>query len=363
MIIDIYILSVVLLTFANGFIHFYFAVKIRQKYPNESNFINSVVISILWIVAGVLYPFFFPIDNQFSRFYHMLGAQIICIYSYAVVLFLFVVQYIFRVWRHPGIKEERTIENFLKKFNERNEKKKLDLKDKSHSISTDINRKLFHLIPPGVIIILWEFATHFWGNVFNQDVIWGITDVEYGVWLIMTIGFTAIMVFGVLDYIRLSFIFEKHSAYHLMPKNLTGIFLKTLKRDEIYELSATAALTLSFVPIFFFPISIFAAAALIASIGDGAASLIGIRFGKRHFPKNSKKTIIGYEAGFLGSFVTAIVVYCIFEPTMPFLKITILSLGGALVFLIVDLLNLKINDNILNPIFCGLFMALLYYAI
>jgi len=363
MVLDIYILSVVLLTFANGFIHFYFAVKIKHKYPNESNFLNSIVISLLWFVAGVLYPFFFPIDDQFRRFYYALGAEIICIYSYAVVLFIFVVQYIFRVWRHPEVKEQRTIENFLKKFNERNEKKKLDLNEKSHSISTDINRKLFHLIPPGVIIILWEFAIYFWADVFKQDVIWGITKEEYGVWLIMTIGFTAVMVFGVLDYIRLSFMFEKHSVYHLMPKNLTGIFLKTLKRDEIYELSATAALTLAFVPIFFFPISVFAAAALIASIGDGAASLIGIRFGKRHFPKKSKKTIIGYIAGFLGSLITALIIYCIFEPSMAFLKILILSFSGALVFLIVDLLNLKINDNILNPIFCGLVMGLLYYII
>jgi len=363
MVLNIYIISVVLLTFANGFAHFYFAVKIKNKFPKESKFLNSIIISILWIVAGVLFPFFFPIDDQFRQFYHILGAQIICIYSYAVVLFLFVVQYIFRVWRHPEIKEERTIENFIKKFNERNEKKKLDLNKKSHSISTDINRKLFHLIPPGVLIILWEFAIYFWADVFNQDVIWGITEEEYGVWLIMTIGFTAVMVFGVLDYIRLSFMFEKHSAYHLIPKNLTGIFLKTLKRDEVYEISATAALILSFIPIFFFPMSVFAAAVLIASIGDGAASLIGIKFGKRHFPKNSKKTIIGYVAGFSFSFFTALVVYFIFESSIPFLKIIILSISGASVFLIVDLLDLKINDNILNPIFCGLLMGLLYYII
>ena len=203
MVLNIYIIVVVLLTFANGFAHFYFAVKIKNRFPNESNFLNSIAISILWFVAGGLYPFFFPIDDQFRRFYHILGAQIICIYSYAVVLFLFVVQYLFRVWRHPEIKEERTIENFIKKFNERNDKKSLDLNKKSHSISTDINRKLFHLIPPGVLIILWEFAIHFWADVFNQDVIWGITEEEYGVWLIMTIGFTGVMVFGVLDYIRL----------------------------------------------------------------------------------------------------------------------------------------------------------------
>ena len=363
MVLNIYILSVMLLTFANGFIHIYFAVKIKRKLPQESNFLNSMVISFLWFLAGILYPFFFPIDDTFRRFYHVLGAQIICIYSYLVVLFLISMQYIFRIWRHPEIKEQRTIGNFIKKFNERNEKKRLDSNEKSHSFSTDINRKLFHLIPPGVIIILWEFTVLFWADVFHQDVLWGITEEEYGVWLIITIGYTAIMVFGVLDYIRLSFLFDKRNAYHLMPKNLSGIFLKTLKRDEVCEISATAALVLSFVPIFFFPISVFAAAALIASLGDGAASLFGIKFGKHHFPKHSKKTIIGYIAGFVASFITGFVVFLIFEPGMPLIKNVILSLSGATVFFIVDVLNLKINDNILNPIFCGLLMGSLYFIL
>ena len=272
-------------------------------------------------------------------------------------------QYIFRIWRHPEVKEQRTIENFLKKFNERNEKKHLVSDDKSHSFSTDINRKLFHLIPPGVIIILWEFAVLFWADVFNQDVIWGITEEEYGVWIIITIGYCALMVFGVLDYIRLSFLFEKRSMYHLMPKNLTGIFLKTLKRDEVFEISATAALILSCIPVFFYPISVFAAATLIASIGDGFASLFGIKYGKHHFPKKCKKTIVGYIAGFIGSFLTSLFVFLIFEPGMFFLKNLILSLSGAIVFLIVDLSNSKINDNILNPIFCGLLIGLLYFLI
>jgi dolichol kinase len=363
MVLNVYILSVMLLTFANGFIHIYYAVRIRKKFPEESNFLNSMVISSLWFLAGILYPFFFPIDDQFRRFYQILGAQIICIYSYLVVAFLISMQYIFRIWRHPEVKKERTIENFIEKFNERNEMKKWDSNKKSHSFSTDINRKLFHLIPPGVIIILWEFAVLFWANVFHQDIIWGITAEEYGVWLIITIGYTAIMVFGALDYIRLSFIFEKRNLYHLMPKNLSGIFLKTLKRNEIYNISATAALVLSFVPIFFFPISVFAAAALIASLGDGAASLFGIKFGKHHFPKGSKKTVIGYKAGFIASFFTAFIVFLIFEPKMLVLKNIIISLSGGSVFFIVDVLNLRINDNILNPIFSGLLMGSLYFIL
>ena len=100
---------------------------------------------------------------------------------------------------------------------------------------------------------------------------------------------------------------------------------------------------------------------MIATIGDGAASILGMRLGKRNFPKNSKKTIIGYIAGFFASFGVSILALWIFESNLVILKILIISLGGATMFLIIDLLSLKIDDNILNPIFCGLIMAFVYY--
>ena len=87
---------------------------------------------------------------------------------------------------------------------------------------------------------------------------------------------------------------------------------------------------------------------------------MGVSFGRHHFPKTSSKTIIGYISGFLASFGASLFALWLFESYLNPFKIIIMSLSGALVFLIIDLLSLKIDDNILNPIFCGLIMTVFY---
>jgi dolichol kinase len=231
---------------------------------------------------------------------------------------------------------------------------------KNYPLITDIHRKSFHLIPVIVIIGLWFFAIFVWDHAWNADLFWGISGEEYWVFLIITIGYAGILIFAALDFVRLSYIFERKNIYHLMPESVSNLLVKTLKPNELYEFTKPVALVLSFIPIFFLPISIFSAAALISTLGDGAASIFGIRFGRKNFPKWSKKTIIGYIAGFLSSLMCIFIVFWIFEPFMPLVKICILSLGGAATYLGIDLLSPKIDDNILNPILSALVIYLFY---
>jgi len=286
--------------------------------------------------------------------------QIICIYAPLLILFILFYQRRFIIKNNKELKHERTIENFLEKMDSVYKGKS---KNKNYPLITDLHRKAFHLIPVVVIIFLWLFAVKIWDGIWDADLFWGITGEEYAVFLILTIGYTAIFIFAALDYVRLSYIFEDRNIYHLMPNSISNILVKTLKTNEIYEFTKPVALVLSFVPIFFLPMSIFSSAALISTLGDGAASILGIRFGKKTFPKGSKKTIIGYLAGFLSSLGCSIIVFLIFEPFMPIIKLSIISVSGALTFLTIDLLNLKIDDNITNPILCGLIMFLVYLYI
>ncbi|MFX1233734.1 MAG: hypothetical protein ACFFBY_04155 [Promethearchaeota archaeon] len=286
--------------------------------------------------------------------------QIICIYAPLLILGILFYQYQFVVKKNQDLKLERTIESFQNKmillYNEK-------VNNKNYPLITDLHRKAFHLIPAVVIIFLWFFAVYLWDGIWNADLFWGITGEEYGIFLILTVGYAGLIIFAALDYIRLSYIFENRSIYHLMPKSVSNLLVKTLKPNEIYEFTKPVALVLSFVPIFFLPISIFSAAALISTLGDAAASIFGICFGKKNFPKSSKKTIIGYVAGFSSSFICSLLVFWIFEPLLSVIKLMIIALSGALVFLIIDLMSLKVDDNILNPIFCGLVMVLLYLYI
>ncbi|MFW9820850.1 MAG: hypothetical protein ACFFE5_14675 [Candidatus Thorarchaeota archaeon] len=342
----------------NGIAHLFYALNLRKKYP-EHNFTNSILISILWVVAGVVFPFFFMRDSSQVRWFEGLALQIICIYAPLLVLFILYYQYQFVLKNEPKLKDDRTIDKFVNQFALMDVK---NLYNRKAALKTDFHRKAFHLLPAVIIIFLWLFAVHIWDAIWDADSFWGISGTEYGIFLILTVGYTGVIIFAALDYIRLSHIFKKKSIYHLLPTCISNVLGKTLKKNEIFEFTRPVALVLSLVPTLFLPFGVFTAVALIATLGDGAASIFGLRFGRFHIPKSSNKTLIGYISGFLVSFGISVIVLLLFElHILNISKILIISLVGATVFLIVDILNLKVDDNILNPLFCAFFMGILYY--
>ncbi|MFX0022129.1 MAG: hypothetical protein ACFE9S_07365 [Candidatus Hermodarchaeota archaeon] len=344
----------------NGVTHLHYALKLRKEYP-EHNFTNSILISILWVVAGVLFPFFFMRDTSQVRWFEGLALQIICIYAPLLVLFILYYQYQFVLKKEPNLRNNRTIDIFINHFTLMDVK---NLNNRKSALRTDFHRKAFHLLPAVIIIFLWLFAVYIWDALWDADQFWGISGTEYGIFLILTVGYTGIIIFAALDYIRLSHIFTNKTIYHLLPKCISNILGKTLKKNEIYEFTRPVALVLSLVPTLFLPFGVFTAVALIATLGDGAASIFGLRFGRIHIPKSSNKTLVGYISGFLVSFGISILVLWLFElNSLNISKIIIISLTGATVFLIIDFLNLKVDDNILNPLLSALFMGLLYYVL
>ncbi|MHA1239793.1 MAG: hypothetical protein ACTSQU_03265 [Promethearchaeota archaeon] len=357
MVFNLITLPITLLFILLGFGQLYFAIRLKKKFHKDHVFINSFIIFVLWIITGILYPFFYPLDNEFIRFHQSFSMTIICLFAPLLVLLILLYQLKVVLKDKPELRENRTIEKFLEKYDLMNVNQ---INNKSYSLRTDFHRKIFHLLPGLVIIILRIFAVEVWDGLWNADLIYGITGYEYGMFLILTIGYAGVILFAGLDFVRLSYIFENSNVYHLLPDCLSNMLIKTLKRNENYEFTKNVVLVLSLVPLLFLPFGIFTAAALITSIGDGVASIMGVSFGRHHFPRKSSKTIIGYISGFLASFGVSIISLWLFEPYILPLKMIIIALSGALVFSIIDLLSLKIDDNILNPIFCGLVMTFLY---
>ncbi len=336
---------------------FYYAIKLRKRFPEQHNFINSILTFILWILAGLVYPILFWTDNMNFELFQVLSTFFICIFTPGLIFFILYYQFQFVVKKNPGIEARRNIENFLNSFDKQEgERNRLG----SHTLKTDIHRKALHLFPAGLIIFLWIFAVNIWDGLWNANDLWGISGEEFGRFLILTAGYSGILVFAGLDYVRLSFIFENRNLYHLLPDKVSNILGRTMKRNEIYEYTRPAVIALSFTPILFLPFGVFCAATLIATIGDGAASIFGLKFGKKKTPKSSKKTIIGYIAGFIASFGVSIFALWLFEPKILLIKKIIISISGALMFFLIDIINLKVDDNILNPIFCGLLMWIVY---
>ncbi|MFX1257482.1 MAG: hypothetical protein ACFFAN_06470 [Promethearchaeota archaeon] len=350
------------MSIANGFVHLYYAIKLKKKFPKEHNIKNSVLIFILWIVAGLLYPFFYSTDNSNIKFFQILSTFFICIFTPFLIFLILFYQYR-KIKKQPEVKKQKCFTNFFKEFKE----KSGGITDiKTHSLKTDIHRKSFHTFPASLIIFLWLFAIYIWDGIWNSDKIWGISGQDFGVFLIITAGYSGILIFACLDYIRLSCIYEKGNIFWILPNNVLNLLAKAIKRKEFYDFIGPTVLILSFIPIFIFAhitFGIFAAAMLIATIGDGIASIFGMKFGKHNFPKDSPKTLEGYILGFIGSFGIAFFAIWVFESNITIFKLTIIALSGATMFLIIDISNLKVNDNILNPIICGYTMVLLFLLI
>jgi len=357
MVFNLITLPITILFIAMGFSQLFFAIKLKRMFKKDHSFINSFIIVVLWIVSGILYPFFYPRDNEFVQFHQSFSMSIICLFAPLLVFLVLLYQYKVVLKDKPELKENRTIEKFLEKYDLINVNQ---INDKSYSLRTDVRRKVFHLLPGLVIIILMIFAIDVWDGLWDADEIYGITGYEYGMFLILTIGYAGVILFAGIDFVRLSYIFENSNVYHLLPDCLSNMLIKTLKRNENYEFTKNVVLVLSLVPLLFLPFGIFTAAALITSIGDGVASIMGVSFGRHHFPKTSSKTIIGYISGFFASFGVSLFALWLFEPYLLPSKIIVMALSGAIVFLSIDLLSLKIDDNILNPIFCGLVMTFFY---
>jgi len=358
MVYNIITLPVTVLFIACGVSLLFYAIKLRKNYPEEHNFQNSFLTVILWIVAGLIYPFFFWSNEGNFIWFLVLSTFFICIFTPSLILLIFFYQHRFVLKNNPDLKLERNIETFIDGFDEKQNRIK---GGRSCDLKTDLHRKGLHLIPAGMIILLWIFAVYIWEGMWKVNDIWGISGVIFGKFLILTAGYSGILIFGALDLVRLSFIFENRNIFHLIPGNVIISLRKSMKRKENFEFIKPVTLALSFALIFSFPFCIFASAALISTIGDGAASIIGLRFGKKHFPKSSDKTIIGYIAGFLASFGISIFALWLFESVLGFYKILIIAICGAVMFVFIDLLNLKIDDNILNPILCAGVMGFLFF--
>ncbi len=329
-------------------------------FSENHNLLNSLLIVVLWINGGIMYPYFYVENDPSSniRFFQGISTLTICGFMPFIILIILLYQ-LFKLKKEPEIKKRRKTMIEIKVFKEL---AKNDNISKDAKLRINIYRKILHVIPVVIILFCWVFSIKIWQDVLNQNEAWGISGEMFGRFLILTIGYSALLLFAILDYIRLSFIFKPRGEISwLIPDPVLNFLDKSIKSNEKIEFLSPTALILSFIPIFFLPFEIFASTVLIATISDGLASLIGIKFEKNVMYQ--KKSKIGHVAGFSSAFVIALLMIKIFNPLIECINLFIVSLIGALIFLLIDIADMKIDDNILNPLFCGLFMWIAYIFI
>jgi dolichol kinase len=100
-----------------------------------------------------------------------------------------------------------------------------------------------------------------------------------------------------------------------------------------------------------------AAALVMVMVGDGAAAVVGRRYGRHRYPFGAgSKSLEGSAALFLAGLVTALPLALLGPPYAPLAP---LQLGlGALAATVVEALPIPVNDNVRVPLVAGLAMTL-----
>ncbi len=318
-----------------GLVYLYYSLKLKKKFPAEHNLLTSAATFILWLTAGIIYPLLYP-EGAFMQ---ALSTVIIVLITPLFIILCLAIQNSI-IKKNPGLLKHRCVEGFNKLFKDNEAKLKITGKD--------LTRKTFHALPPVLLIIIWVVCNDY----FSADL---------GRSLILTSGYTGLTLFAFLDFIRLSFI-NARKLNHLLPEGVSRMLARTMKRRELYEPLKVAPLILAMIPILFFPFAVFLSMMLIATLSDGAASVMGHYFGKARFPKKSNKTIVGYVAGALTAFAIVVISFSVLE-TLPLASVLLLGMVGMSAFFIIDVINSRIDDNILNPLVAGAALGLTYLLI
>jgi len=303
---------------------FAFCIKTRKEEKPLERRITEISLGILFLVTAFLFPPLVPTVM-------ILLINIVIIATSIFFALLLLTQWLtVRKLREAGDSEalkQRDQDYFRQQF-------KASFDDLKH----DTARKSLHLISPTVILVCVLI-----GKIAVNETV--------SLTLVLVLGSFFLLLFAFVDIIRLL-------KFEWVPPKITGMFSKAMKEHEIGSFTATFDMVLGLVPaVFFLPLSLVAAIGMVSALADAAASIVGKRWGKHKFPKDGKKSVEGYIAGSAVAFVIGYVIVLIFGflftptgTTADFLVPLAYAGVAALVFFVLDVLSLPLDDNVLNPL-------------
>jgi len=306
---------------------------------------NEIAIGLLFLVAGILFPFMYQFHSTLIPLetlnFLWFSTSIILLIEMGIWFITLIYNTIISK-RDPKIMAERDYSKYCEEFN----------RNWTDDIKDEYGRKILHLFTCSVIFIFWSLGTILdnFGilDKFNLD------NYSFSYWLIIIIGFGFIFMVQIADLARLT-------KFYMLPNWARKGYL-SMKQEEQETFVASTPLVLSFVPFIFVPFPIFASVALITAGADAMACIIGKKYGKHALKKNSKKTIEGFIAGGISTFLIVIIIMNLYYTWMPvsIIKIFLMAVTATIIFLLIDMFAKFISDNILNPILTGFGMWLIY---
>ena len=339
-----------------GLIFLIITFKLRGLNGKTSkDFYNEILNSSMWFFGALIFPFAYSTDISTDVYNYFNIFTDIAMIGIFVVVIVIVGRQKLLVKKKPTLISERTYERFSSSFRT------------EYTLRMDIERKTYHALIPVFVLfayILGNFIVSFLGLDF-------VSGHDLGIFLIINCGFGGLFLFAIADIMRMSVFFSEKgiSVFHLLPSTVLDILTKRMHKHELVTFVPTVAILLSFIPFLPAPFAVFSSVTLIASISDAMASIFGKAFFKkypgkwvypgRRYKFYKGKNLIGYIAGFISTILICIVMFSIFPVEgIDVIEIIILAIIVALIFLLIDISSPPVNDNVLNPLACGLSMIL-----
>lgn len=340
-----YYLPTSIIFFSYSIITSIYIIKNRKKKIENHLIINETLFVLLLLNAGILFPFMYKFHSPYLSLELLDLLWFYSSFTFLIEMGIWSITLIYNSIiskRNSEIMAER---DYLKYREEVNKNWVDDLKG-------EYGRKFLHLFTCSVIFIFWTLGT----ILAELGVLTklGLDTYSFAYWWIITVGFAFVFMFQIADLTRLN-------KFYMLP-NWARKWYLSMRPKELDTFIASTSLVLSFVPFVFAPFPIFAAVALIATAADGAACIIGKKYGKHSLKKNSKKTIEGFFAGGISTFLIIFLIMFLYNRwiLIGVEKILLMACVATTLFLIIDYFTVYLSDNILNPIIIGFAMWIIF---
>lgn len=301
--------------------------------------INDFIMSGIYFFCSFVFPFMYMntgISIEWENLFFLLAD--IVLYGFLGFLCYYIFREMLRARKNPDLKVERSYANLMRK----NVGFTMDSK-------RDGLRKLLHLIPVAVILLL-----HFMSLALEPFLPAGITHRGLAYFGIVTIGYAFVAMFMLADTLRL---INDNALFWLTPDWAHKWFASSLKESESQALISSIPVVLCLMPFLFGPFPVFVTVALVESIADAMASIIGKRWGRHKIKACPRKSWEGLVAGGVTAFAMTLLGFALVPwPAINVMQVFVIGVGNALVFAAIDVFSKRIMDNILNPLLCGAFM-------
>ena len=327
---------------------FIYAVTNRREKIEKKILINELLLGILFFNTGIFFPFLYQINSP-----ELSLGTLNTLWALTSIIFVLELLVWTSIFVYNAVISKKDPK--LMAARDYNKYRNQVMQNWVDDLKGEFGRKILHLFTVAVIFVFWTIGTILDSIGFLDSV--GLDNYSFSFWWTITVGLAFVIMFAIADLVRLN-------KSYMLPNWARNWYL-SMRPEELDTFIASTPLVLALVPFIFAPFPILGAVALITTAADGLACIIGKKYGKHPLRKNSEKTIEGFIAGASSTFVIVVVIMILYQTWMPLslIKILLMALVAMILFMIIDMFISRISDNILNPIFTGFGMWLIYVLI